>query len=156
MAEVLEKQKFSYLVIELDPTLVANLRARGIPCIYGDASNPEILSHAGLDKARVLICTIPDYVAEELTARNALKINPKLDIVARVHRDSRRRAAQGRRRYGAGAAVLRGEPGDDTAHAAPLRDEQYGDSVYFKQSAGRAGGGERGGKIAPSYIAHAY
>ena len=88
VAEVLEKQKFSYLVIELDPTIVTNLRSRGIPCIYGDASNPEILSHAALDKARVLICTIPDYVAEELTARNALKINPKLDIVARVHRDS--------------------------------------------------------------------
>jgi CPA2 family monovalent cation:H+ antiporter-2 len=88
LAEVLEKQKFAYLVIELDPTLVTQLRARGIPCIYGDASNPEILSHAYLDKARVLICTIPDYVAEELTARNALKINPKLDIVARVHRDS--------------------------------------------------------------------
>jgi CPA2 family monovalent cation:H+ antiporter-2 len=35
-----------------------------------------------------LICTIPDYVAEELTARNALRVNPKLDIVARVHRDS--------------------------------------------------------------------
>lgn len=88
VAEVLEKQKFSYLVIELDPIIISQLRARGIPCIYGDASNPEILAHAGLDKARVLICTIPDYVAEELTARNALRINPKLDIVARVHRDS--------------------------------------------------------------------
>ena len=88
VAEVLEKQKFSYLIIELDPIIVSQLRARGIPCIYGDASNPEILAHAGLDKARVLICTIPDYVAEELTARNALRINPKLDIVARVHRDA--------------------------------------------------------------------
>jgi CPA2 family monovalent cation:H+ antiporter-2 len=88
VAAVLEKQKFSYLVIELDPTVISNLRKRGIPCIYGDASNPEILAHAGLDKARVLICTIPDYKAEELVARNALKINPKLDIVARVHRDS--------------------------------------------------------------------
>jgi CPA2 family monovalent cation:H+ antiporter-2 len=88
IAEVLERQKFTYLVIDLDPTVVAGLRNRGIPVIYGDASNPEILAHAGLDKARVLLCTIPDYVAEELTARNALKINPKLDIVARVHRDS--------------------------------------------------------------------
>jgi len=88
IAEVLEKQKFTYLVIDLDPTVVSGLRRRGVPVIYGDASNPEILSHAGLDKARVLLCTIPDYVAEELTARNALKINPKLDIVARVHRDS--------------------------------------------------------------------
>jgi CPA2 family monovalent cation:H+ antiporter-2 len=87
LAAVLDKQKFAYLVIDLDPTVIAGLRARGIPCIYGDASNPEILAHASLDKARVLICTIPDYIAEELTARNAKKINPKLDIVARVHRD---------------------------------------------------------------------
>lgn len=88
VAGVLEQQKFAYLVIELDPTIISQLRNQGIPCIYGDASNPEILQHASLDKARVLICTIPDYAAEELTARNALKINPKLDIVARVHRDS--------------------------------------------------------------------
>ena len=88
VAGVLERQKFAYLVIDLDPAVVSQLRARGIPCIYGDASNPEILAHAQLDKARVLICTIPDYVAEELTARNALKINPRLDIVARVRRDA--------------------------------------------------------------------
>jgi CPA2 family monovalent cation:H+ antiporter-2 len=88
VAEVLHKQKFSYLIIELDPTLISQLRARGIPCIYGDASNPEILAHAGLDRARILICTVPDYAAVELTARNALRINPRLDIVARVHRDA--------------------------------------------------------------------
>jgi CPA2 family monovalent cation:H+ antiporter-2 len=88
IAEVMDRQKFGYLVIELDPTLISQLNTRGIPCIYGDASNPEILAHADLDKARVLVCTIPDYIATELTARNALKINPKLDIVARVHRDS--------------------------------------------------------------------
>lgn len=88
IAEIMEKQKFSYLVIELDPTIISELNARGIPCIYGDASNPEILSHAYLDKARVLVCTIPDYMATELTARNAFKLNPRIDIVARVHRDS--------------------------------------------------------------------
>lgn len=88
VAQVLEKQKFSYLVIELDPQVISRLRARGVPCIYGDASNPEILAHAQLDRARVLICAIPDYVAVELTARNALRINPRIDIVARVHRDA--------------------------------------------------------------------
>jgi CPA2 family monovalent cation:H+ antiporter-2 len=88
VAAILERQKFSYLVIELDPSIISRLRARGIPCIYGDASNPEILAYAHLDKARVLVCTVPDYVAVELTARNALRINPRLDIVARVHRDT--------------------------------------------------------------------
>jgi len=88
VAEVLEKQKFSYLVIELDPNIIADLRKRGIPCIYGDSSNPEILNSTHLDKARVLVCTIPDYVAVELTARNARQINPKLDVIARVYRDA--------------------------------------------------------------------
>jgi monovalent cation:H+ antiporter-2, CPA2 family len=88
VAAVLEKQKLPYLVIELDPNLIEKLHARGVPHIYGDASNPEILAHAGLDKARILVCTVPDYAATELVARNAKRINPKLDIVARVHRDA--------------------------------------------------------------------
>ena len=48
----------------------------------------NLLKHAGLERARILICTIPDYVAEELTAKNSLAINPKLDIIARIRRDS--------------------------------------------------------------------
>jgi len=87
LARVLERRKLSYLVIDLDPQVISALHAREIPCIYGDASNPEILAHAQLDKARVLICTFPDFIAVELTTRNALRINPRLDIVARVHRD---------------------------------------------------------------------
>jgi CPA2 family monovalent cation:H+ antiporter-2 len=88
LAKVLERRNFSYLVIDLDPQVISELHARGVPCIYGDASNPEILSHAQLKKARVLICTFPDFISIELTTRNALRINPRLDIVARVHRDA--------------------------------------------------------------------
>ncbi len=87
LARVLERRNLSYLAIDLNPQIISQLHARGIPCIYGDASNPEILAHAQLKKARVLICTFPDFMAVELTTRNALRINPKLDIVARVHRD---------------------------------------------------------------------
>ena len=88
LAKVLERRKFSYLAIDLDPQVISGLRAKGIPCIYGDASNPKILTHAQLNKARVLVCTFPDFIAVELATRNALKINPRLDIVARVRRDA--------------------------------------------------------------------
>ena len=88
LAKVLERRKFSYLAIDFDPQVISALHTRGIPCIYGDASNPGILAHAQLKKARVLVCTFPDFIAVELTTKNALKINPKLDIVARVHRDA--------------------------------------------------------------------
>lgn len=88
LTRILERRNLSYLVIDLDPQVISELHSRGVPCIYGDAGNPEILAHAQLDKARVLICTFADFIATELTTRNGLRINPRLDIVARVHRDT--------------------------------------------------------------------
>lgn len=88
LAEVLKRRNFSYLVIDSDPRVIDSLRPQQVPCIYGDASNPEILSRAGLPRAKVLVITFPDPIAAELTVRNALKINPKLNVVARVHLDS--------------------------------------------------------------------
>ena len=84
---VLERRGFSYLVIDNDPRVIDTLHAREVPHIYGDASNPEILSRAVLNKAKVLVITFHDPTATELTVRNALRINPKLDVVARIHFD---------------------------------------------------------------------
>ena len=84
---VLERRSFSCLVIDNDPRIIDTLHAKGVPHIYGDASNPEILSRAVLDKAKVLVITFHEPTATELTVRNALKINPKLDVVARIHFD---------------------------------------------------------------------
>ena len=53
LARVLEQRKFSYLVIDLNPQVISRLRARGVPCIYGDAGNPEVLSQAELAKAKI-------------------------------------------------------------------------------------------------------
>jgi CPA2 family monovalent cation:H+ antiporter-2 len=87
LSRVLEQRGFSYLVIDNDPKIIDALRARDVPCMYGDASNPEILSRAVLEKAKVLVITFHEPIGTELTVRNALAINPKLDIVARVHFD---------------------------------------------------------------------
>jgi CPA2 family monovalent cation:H+ antiporter-2 len=85
LADVLLKRKFSFLVIETDPVIVFSLKARGIPCLYGDATIPAILEKAQLEKARVFVCTFPNAKDVELAAENALKINPRLDIIARLH-----------------------------------------------------------------------
>ncbi len=87
IAAVLERHKLPYLAIDLDARVISNLRSKNVPCIYGDASNPEILRHAHLDRARVLLCTFPDFISVEPLVRNALRINPKLDIVATASRD---------------------------------------------------------------------
>jgi monovalent cation:H+ antiporter-2, CPA2 family len=87
LVRVLERRKFPYLAIDIDPRSLEPLRANGIPCIYGDAANLDILSQAQLERARVMVVTFPDPIAAKLAVANARRINPRLDIVASVHRE---------------------------------------------------------------------
>jgi monovalent cation:H+ antiporter-2, CPA2 family len=87
LIKVLGRRNLSHLIIDLDPRVVARFRKLGVPCIYGDASNPAILAGASLEKAKLLVCTFPSFLDVELTVKNARAINPKIDIVARVERD---------------------------------------------------------------------
>lgn len=86
IARYLDKLKVPYSVVEIDPEAIRELRARGIPCIYGDASNRHVLALIGLEKVKALIVTYPDPVPVMSTVKNALSINPKLKIITRVHR----------------------------------------------------------------------
>ena len=82
----LQEAEIPYTVIEIDPELISKLRYRGITCIYGDASNAHVLAKVGFEKAKALVITFPDPLAVMTTVQAALKINPKLKIVVRVHR----------------------------------------------------------------------
>ena len=86
LAQALYDLGISYLVIETDPELVSGLRCKGADCIYGDASNVHVLSSVDLAGAQVLIVTFPDPLAVVTTVRNALRINPAIEVIARVHR----------------------------------------------------------------------
>jgi len=87
LGRVLERRGFSYLVIDIDPRVIDSVRSKGIPCIYGDASKLEILAQVQLERAKVMVVAFPDPIGIELAVKNARRINPKLDVVARVHRD---------------------------------------------------------------------
>jgi len=86
IAQGLRDAGIPYTVIELDPELISELRCSGIACMYGDASNVHVLDRVNISKAKALVVTFPDPVAVVTTVKTALTINPKLKIVARVHR----------------------------------------------------------------------
>jgi CPA2 family monovalent cation:H+ antiporter-2 len=86
IAQGLYNAGIPYLIIDIDPGRVSDARASGRPRMYGDASNIHVLSRAGLDKTKALVITYPDPMAVVTTAKLALAINPKLNILARVHR----------------------------------------------------------------------
>lgn len=86
VARGLQDAGIPYIVIDIDPERVSEARKAGKPRIYGDASNIHVLSRMDLGRAKALVVTFPDPLAVLTTVKIALEINPKLKIVARVHR----------------------------------------------------------------------
>jgi CPA2 family monovalent cation:H+ antiporter-2 len=81
---VLEQVGVPRLVVESDAVRADQLRAKGVPVLFGDAGNSEILSHAELPGARALVVTLPDEAAAGLVVAAARQIAPGLPIVARA------------------------------------------------------------------------
>jgi CPA2 family monovalent cation:H+ antiporter-2 len=86
IARGLHDADIPYIVLDIDPERISEARHGGIPRIYGDASNPHVLSKAGLNNARILAITFPDPIAVFSAVKAAQTINPNLQIIARVHR----------------------------------------------------------------------
>lgn len=82
----LRNAKIPFSVVEIDPEHIPALRDNEIEHIYGDCSQTNILCQAGLATAKTIVITFPDPMAVESTVRNALSLNPNINIVARVHR----------------------------------------------------------------------
>jgi CPA2 family monovalent cation:H+ antiporter-2 len=88
LGSALERRGFAYSVIELNPAIVRDLRARGIPAIYGDAGAEPVLEHAGIRNARVLVVASVDLVSTPAAIRYARKVNPSISIVTRATANS--------------------------------------------------------------------
>ncbi|ULA66525.1 MAG: putative monovalent cation:proton antiporter, CPA2 family [Nitrospira sp.] len=74
-----------YTVIERDPDLVRQLRRRGISCVYGDASQTELLNAAGAERAALAIVALPVLSEASLTLRRLRTLNEKLPVLVRAH-----------------------------------------------------------------------
>jgi hypothetical protein len=74
------------LVVDFNVNLHPRIAALGAMVKYGDLSNSETLQHTGIDKARVIACTIPDDVLKGTTNRQivaaARRVNPQAVIIA--------------------------------------------------------------------------
>ena len=84
IAEALGRLQIARLVVEVDPARLDRLRALGIPVLYGDAANSEILNHAALDRARALVITVPDDATAMTIVATSRAQAPNLRIIARA------------------------------------------------------------------------
>lgn len=74
-----------YVVIELNPMRVEQLRREREPCLFGDANNLYILKAAGIERARLLAITHYDAASAAPTIKVLLETCPALKVIARAH-----------------------------------------------------------------------
>ena len=74
-------------VVEQDLHLVQELRARGVPAIYGDASYPLVLGGIHPEHARLIAVALPDSGATHDVVLNCRRANPDVPILVRLPRE---------------------------------------------------------------------
>lgn len=84
VAQALEEHRVPFIVIDLDPHVVAKCQARGQRAINGASGSETVLEAARVKQARLMVISTGDPVSAWVTAQHALTMNPDLDIVARV------------------------------------------------------------------------
>ncbi|MFN8023376.1 MAG: cation:proton antiporter [Acidimicrobiales bacterium] len=82
--DVLREIGTDLLVVDLDEPSVEEAEAEGLRALFGDASNSDILDHAGLRHARALVVTLPSQTSTELVVAAAVEQAPDLRIIARA------------------------------------------------------------------------
>lgn len=80
----LERRGMPFLVIEVDPRICRDLRARSVPVVQGLAENPRNLVRADLAHAQVVVVTLPDPIAGQLLVHHVRQDFPRLPIIARA------------------------------------------------------------------------
>jgi CPA2 family monovalent cation:H+ antiporter-2 len=84
IAGILNQLNLSFVMIELDSRNFEQLKDKGFAVIYGDAGNGIVLEAAEIQRAKLLLITIPSIMVSKAITEYAHKINPALRIVART------------------------------------------------------------------------
>lgn len=81
----LDTFRVPYVVVEVDPDVVATLRSRGTLALFGDATHERILQEAGVADAALVVLTLPEGDRNRLVTRNLRRLNAGVPVLARSH-----------------------------------------------------------------------
>jgi K+:H+ antiporter len=84
LARVLNETEIPHLALDLDGDTVRRESRHGVPIYYGDATNPNVLRHAKIEEAKVLVVAISDPFITRRTVQVAKGLNPKIRVVVRT------------------------------------------------------------------------
>jgi Kef-type K+ transport system membrane component KefB len=85
VCESLQEKKIKFAVVDFEPQAIHRLHSRGIPAYFGDAADVEFLSTLNIDKAKLIISTLPE-VDDQITMIKYVKSKTKkAKIIANLY-----------------------------------------------------------------------
>lgn len=84
ISRVLQTLGISFVVVELDQHRMEEAKADGIPCVYGDSSQETVLEAVAIERASLLVVTMPGIVVAQSIVTQARKMHPDLRVIARI------------------------------------------------------------------------
>ena len=85
LVDIFKKMKKKFLVIDYNPEIIMNLTKKEINCIYGDASDLELLNELNLADLKMVVSTIPDHDVSTTLIHSVREVNKKAIIVVVSH-----------------------------------------------------------------------
>ena len=70
-------------VVDLNPSNISVGRRYGAKCVVGDATQPDVLEHAGLHASRVVVIAVPDHAAARQIVHLARGLAPDAELIVR-------------------------------------------------------------------------
>ena len=77
----LHEIKSKVLIIDYNPEVIAHLVKEGYHCIYGDATDEEILDRMNLEQISILISTVPELNDNYLLIHKVKSVNKKARVM---------------------------------------------------------------------------
>jgi Kef-type K+ transport system membrane component KefB/voltage-gated potassium channel Kch len=96
-----KKLKKKYVVVDYDPEVIDVIEERKLNYLYGDATDVELLEEAGVERAKLVVSTIPDHQTNMILLNYLKSKNQR--AISVIHADDPYEAAK---LYEAGASYV--------------------------------------------------
>ncbi|MCD1295112.1 potassium transporter KefB [Methanocella sp. CWC-04] len=84
LARAAKSVNIPYTILEMNPETVKSEKEKGEPIFYGDGTNEEVLKHANINDARIVVVAISDPLATRAIADTCRRLNPAVHIIIRT------------------------------------------------------------------------
>ncbi|MDH3288094.1 MAG: monovalent cation:proton antiporter-2 (CPA2) family protein [Betaproteobacteria bacterium] len=88
LARLLRQESIPFIALDVDPQRIKEAAAAGESVVFGDAARPEVLTAAGLLRARALAITYADTTSALKILRHVGELRPALPVVVRTRDES--------------------------------------------------------------------